>query len=72
MSNSNKSGYQLRADLLGMAVGILQDRSHRQEQNEHFLADNGGGYERKPVPPFTTDDVLVVAEKLYNFVKTKD
>jgi hypothetical protein len=72
MSNGNKSGYQLRADLLGMAVGILQDRNDRQEQNEHFLVENGGGYERKRVTPYTTDDVLVVAEKLYNFVKTKD
>jgi hypothetical protein len=72
MSNGNKSGYQLRADLLGMAVGILQDRNNRQEQNEHFLVANSGGYERKPIAPYVTDDVLVIAEKLYNFVKTKD
>jgi hypothetical protein len=68
---NNKSGYQLRADLLGMAIGILESRNDRQEANEHFLAENGGGYERKPIAPFATEDVLEVAEKLYQFVQTK-
>ena len=71
MSDNNKSGYQLRTDLLGMSIGIVSDRTNRLEQNEHFLAENGGGYERKPIAPFATEDVLEVAEKLYQFVQTK-
>jgi hypothetical protein len=31
MSDNNKSGYQLRTDLLGMAMGIVVDRTNRLE-----------------------------------------
>ena len=68
---NNKSGYQLRADLLEMAIGILESRNDRQESNEHLLAESVVNYERKPVAPYATEDVLEVAEKLYQFVQTK-
>ncbi len=68
---NNKSGYQLRAELLSMAIGILESRNDRHETNEHFLAENGGGYERQPITPYATEDVLEIAEKLYQFVQTK-
>jgi hypothetical protein len=71
MSDSNKSGYALRTDLLGMAIGILESRNSRQEQNEHFLAENDRHYQRKVIQPYATEDVLVVAEKLYSFVQKK-
>ena len=32
MGDSNKSGYELRTELLGMAVGIVQERVNRLEQ----------------------------------------
>ena len=67
----SKSGYQLRADMLGMATGILVDRTSRLEQNEHFKAENGQGYCRKSVEPYTTEDVIAEAEKLYAFVQKK-
>ena len=71
MGDSKKSGYELRTDLLGMAIGILQDRQNRQENNEHFAAENDNNYKRKAVNPYATEDVLVVAEKLYDFVQKK-
>ena len=71
MGNSTKSGYELRTDLLGMAIGILESRAQRRSDNEHFLAENDGGYKRKPIDPYATEDVLTVAEKLYQFVQTK-
>ena len=71
MSDKNKSGYQLHQELLGMAIGILQDRQSRQECNEHFKAENNSTYQRAPVNPYATEDVLVVAEKLYDFVQKK-
>ena len=72
MSNdNNKSGYQIRTELLGMAIGILESRNERQDQNEHFLAEGDSTYRRKPVQPYATEDVLLVAEKLYEFVQTK-
>jgi len=69
--SDNKSGYQLRTDLLGMAIGIVGDRTNRLEQNEHFMAENDRHYHRKPVAPYTTDDIVLEAEKLYAFVQKK-
>ena len=71
MGDNNKSGYQLRADLLGMATGIVIDRTNRLENNEHFLAENDKAYHRKPISPYTTEDVIAEAEKLYAFVQKK-
>ncbi len=71
MGDNNKSGYQLRTDLLGMATGIVVDRTNRLENNEHFLAENDSNYRRKPVVPYTTEDVITEAEKLYEFVQKK-
>ena len=71
MSDKNKSGYQLRTDLLGMAMGIVGERVNRLEQNEHFLAENDKAYQRKPIDPFTAEDIIVEAEKLYAFVQKK-
>lgn len=71
MGDLNKSGYAIRADLLGMAIGILQDRSTRHVENEHFAAENDNHYQRKSVSPYTTDEVLFEAEKLYQFVQKK-
>ena len=71
MSDNNKSGYQLRQELLGMAIGILQDRQSRQENNEHFAAENDSNYKRKAIKPYATEDALAVAEKLYAFVQKK-
>ena len=71
MSDSNKSGYQLRQELLGMATGIVCDRTNRLEANEHFAAENDSKYQRKPVAPYTTEDVIAEAEKLYAFVQKK-
>ena len=67
----NKSGYQLRQELLGMAMGIVSERVSRLEANEHFLAENDKRYQRKPINPFTSEDVIAEAEKLYAFVEKK-
>jgi hypothetical protein len=71
MSDNNKSGYQLRQELLGMATGIVCDRTNRLENNEHFLAENDKSYHRKPITPYTSEDVIAEAEKLYAFVQKK-
>ena len=71
MSDNNKNAYELRTDLLGMAIGILESRNNRLENNEHCSAENDEAYNRKPVSPYVTEDVLTVAEKLYQFVQTK-
>ena len=63
----SKSGYELRTDLLGMAIGILESRNSRQFDNECLRPEG----RRQPVNPYVTEDVLVVAEKLYDFVQKK-
>ena len=50
-----------------MAIGILEHRNARQFENEHLKPEGT----RQPVNPYATEDVLVVAEKLYNFVQQK-
>ena len=67
MGDSKKSGYELRSDLLGMAIGIVDQRVNRLFENEHMKPEG----QRDTVDPFTTEDVIVEAEKLYAFVQKK-
>ena len=66
MSDS-RSGYAIRADLLGMAIGIVESKVSRQFDNECLKPDG----QRTPVSPYTTDDVVATADKLYDFVQKK-
>tara|TARA_Y100000310_G_scaffold289695_1_gene316289 strand:+ start:270 stop:518 length:249 start_codon:yes stop_codon:yes gene_type:complete len=68
MSDNKKSGYELRTDLLGMAQGILADKVSRQFDNEHLKTDVS---QMKPVEPYTTEDIIAEAEKLYAFIQKK-
>jgi hypothetical protein len=67
MSDTNKSGYELRTDLLGMAIGIVSERNHRAVENEHLKPEG----QRQAVAPWTTEEILTEAEKLYTFVQKK-
>ncbi len=67
MGDKNKSGYELRTDLLGMAIGIVDQKTQRLFENEHLKPEG----QRQPVTPFTTEDVIAEAQKLYNFVQSK-
>ena len=51
----------------GMAIGILESRNCRQFDNECLRPEG----QRQPVNPYATEDVLVEAEKLYQFVQKK-
>ena len=67
MGDKNKSGYELRTELLGMAIGIVDQKTQRLFENEHLKPEG----QRQPVAPFTTEDVIAEAQKLYNFVQSK-
>ena len=67
MSDTNKSGYELRTDLLGMAIGIVDQKTQRLFENEHLKPEG----QRNAVAPFTTEDLIGEAEKLYAFVQKK-
>jgi len=67
MNDKNKSGYELRTDLLGMAQGIVSDKVNRQFDNENFKPEG----QRNDIASYTTEDVINEAEKLYAFVQRK-
>ena len=65
MSNDSRNAYELRTDLLGMAIGIVESRVARLDQNQYLKPEGM----RNAVNPYTTEDILVEAEKLYQFVQ---
>ena len=67
MSESNKSAYEIRTELLGMAMGIVSERVQRLCENEHLKPEGA----RLPVSPFTTEEIIAEAQKLYKFIKQK-
>ena len=67
ISNRYKSGYQLRQELLELAVGIVSDRQNRLFENERLKPQGG----RTEVPPYTAEDIVAEAERLYTFVQKK-
>lgn len=70
MSN-NKSGFELRADLLGQAQGILAE-NREQVMNAHFqLPDDVRKVEQCPIIEITSEQVIAEARKLYEFVNEK-
>ena len=67
MGNSIKSGYEVRTELLGMAIGIVSDKINRQFDNEVMKPEGT----RNAVEPYTTEDIIFEAEKLLAFVNKK-
>ncbi len=65
--SDNKSGCQLRTELLGMAFGIVSERAQISRENEHLKPESA----RQPVSPFTTEEIIGEAQKLYKFVQKK-
>ena len=64
-NNNPRNGYEMRTDLLGMSIGILESRNARMAENEHLKPEG----QRAPVVPYTTEDVMQTAEQLYSFVE---
>ena len=62
-----RSGYEIRESLVGMAIGINQERVQREFENEHLKPEG----QRNPVDSYTVDEVLQTAESLYQFVTKK-
>ena len=67
MGDTNKNGYEIREGLLGLAVGMLQERNQTLRENEYLKPEG----KRQEVLPYTVDEVLDTAETLYKFVSKK-
>ncbi len=69
--NNPKSGFELRTDILGMAMGLLEN-NRDQVMNAHFqLPDDVRKAEECPIIKVSTDEVIATAKELYSFVNEK-
>ena len=66
MSDST-SGYEIRTNILHMAIGIISENRTIDMNNQQLLPEQA----RQPVEGYTIEEVLTEAEKLYTFVKKK-
>ena len=77
--SDNKSGYEIRADLLSQAQGLLQDNRHAITDKYHNMVCRA--QEQKDVPwpeypselsiPVSAQDVINVAKQFNDFVNEK-
>ena len=67
MGDTNKNGYEIRESLIGMAIGINQERVEREVGNEYLKPEG----QRNPIDMYTVEQVLNTAETLYQFVTKK-
>lgn len=68
---SNKSGFELRTDILGMAQSILIENRDQQTNAFYSLSDEDRSGKTAPVISITSEDVIEEARKLYAFVNEK-
>ena len=70
--SDNKSGYEIRADLLSMAQGMLYDNLQRKIDAVYNHNDNHPD-DKKPIPSqsITPADVIAYANELNEFVVSK-
>ena len=70
MSNS-KSGFELRTDILGMAMGLLENNREQTMHSFYSIPEDERKGERAPVIVISTDEVIDAAQELYAFVNEK-
>lgn len=64
----SKSPYELRTELLSMAMQILLEEKRAQASK---LAQETGTTLSQPIEAPTTEEVIAEARKLNNFIQTK-
>tara|TARA_B100001287_G_C22320148_1_gene361236 strand:+ start:154 stop:381 length:228 start_codon:yes stop_codon:yes gene_type:complete len=74
--STNKNAYEIRADILSQAQGLLHSKYDRDfsiwEQTRTRDPQNGKIIDDVDRPEFpTTEDILIEANKLYSFVDQK-
>ena len=72
MSNSTKSGFEIRADLLSQAEGILTS-NYQREVDAIYAHNDSFPNDKKPLPlrEITGEEVISVARQLNEFVTEK-
>ena len=72
MSNSGKSGFEIRADLLNQAQGIIEGNFQR-EVDASYAHNDTFPNDKKPLPlrEITGEEVIRTARQLNEFVTEK-
>jgi len=72
MSNyGTKSGFEIRADLLNQAQGLLEQNAQRKVDAHYFNTDNKLDRTKLPVVEITAEQVIETAKQLNSFVTEK-
>lgn len=69
---ADKSGYEIRADILHLAHQIVSTDAHmKYEASKRLLKDGDTTLEVREWNSFTVEQILEVADKLNSFVQKK-
>ena len=74
MSNQGKSGFEIRAELLSQAQGLLESNAQRVVDSHYFSIEQGGvGGKDSPLPivEVTTEQIIETAKQFNEFVTEK-
>jgi len=69
---SNKSGFEIRADLLNQAQSILTDNYYSAVSAIQYNNEVSGEKNPIPIRNLTPEDVINTARQLYEFVNEKN
>ena len=70
-SYGTKSGFEIRADLLSQAQGLLEQNAQRKVDAHYFNVDNKLDRAKLPEVEITADQVIETARQLNEFVNEK-
>ena len=72
MANGNKSGFEIRADLLSLAEGILINNIENERQTIYMWNDNHPESKKEmPLRTVAVQDVIDIAKQFNEFVNEK-
>ena len=69
--SQGKSGFELRTDILGMAMGLLENNREQVTNSFYSIPEEERKGQRIPVSAISTDEVVKTAQELYAFVNEK-
>ena len=69
--SDNKSGFEIRADLLSQAQGLLEQNAQREVDAHLFNVDNKLDMAKLPTVEITAEQVIETARQLNAFINEK-
>lgn len=69
--SQGKSGFELRTDILGMAVGMLENNRDQEVHSFYSIPEDQRDGKPAPVIWISPEEVINTAKELYAFVNEK-